>query len=124
MREKECQSLSVVYKHIGNLLSLLAELGALVRVWKETLGLAYEVDDALVDAELVGDFARMVLGCGGQMFRDTFVVMLEFTYQDICHSESHQESASCPESYSSHRVSQLMGPSVCRHWQCCTRRCL
>lgn len=46
----------------GVLLATLAESRALVRVFILALRLAGEVDDAIVDAELLGDFARVVLG--------------------------------------------------------------
>ncbi len=52
----------------------------MVRVGKETLGLANQVDDALVDAELMGDFARVVLGWGRSVPAQGIITVCKKTY--------------------------------------------
>ena len=48
-----------------SILATLTKGRALVRVFKLALRLAEEIDDALVDAELLGDLARVLLCCDG-----------------------------------------------------------
>jgi hypothetical protein len=55
----------------------------LVRVFKLAFWLAEEIDDALFDAELLGDLAGVVLCCGGLAHCFSSAVMVGRKYRDI-----------------------------------------
>ena len=72
----EAGGLAVVGTRSGpDILSALAELGAQVRVAKLVLGFADEIDDAALYAELLGDFAGVILGWSALAIGFSYVVL-------------------------------------------------